>query len=528
MYDLTRVPDPLQLVSLCWPKVRLYDKQKEILYSLWENDETTVPAGNQLGKDFVSALAILIFFISRHPCRVVSTSVDEGQLEKVLWGELKSFVETSEVNLPLKVNHLDIRKVVNGGLCPKSYIVGRVAKKEEGLLGHHLPRGPGNRPHTAMVYDEASGIPNDFKVKTDTWAHRTLIIGNPYECENFFKNDSEAGDVPRPDGQPGFYRRVIRIRAIDSPNVRYAMGEIRRLKKSGLPPIPSGEILIPGVLDYAEYLKRRTLWDEIRQCISLDAQFYKGAGVLMFPPAWMDRAERYAEEIASIPRKAKGVGVDPAEGGDDTCFAASDEMGLLALESCKTPDTNVIPAKLKAFIEKWGGRDFDYRNVMIDRGGGGKQLADRMRASGYPVQTIAFGESLKQDLRQGHVPFAQRSELEEARYVYKNRRALLYGLARTRLDPEWGTPFALPSHLVNNTQGGGKASLRRQLSVIPLAYDGEGRLELPPKQRRPGDKTQRKTLSELIGCSPDEADAFVLSNYVISYKPRRAKAGVAF
>jgi len=42
--------DPIKFINLCWPKVRLYKEQEEILYSLRDNDETFVPAGNMLGR----------------------------------------------------------------------------------------------------------------------------------------------------------------------------------------------------------------------------------------------------------------------------------------------------------------------------------------------------------------------------------------------------------------------------------------------------------------------------------------------
>lgn len=44
-----RVPDPLQLGRILWPDVHFYDKQQEIVYSVWNNDETFVVAGNMLG-----------------------------------------------------------------------------------------------------------------------------------------------------------------------------------------------------------------------------------------------------------------------------------------------------------------------------------------------------------------------------------------------------------------------------------------------------------------------------------------------
>jgi hypothetical protein len=41
--------DPAGLKDVLWPDVVFYDKQWEIIYSLRDNDETMVVAGNMLG-----------------------------------------------------------------------------------------------------------------------------------------------------------------------------------------------------------------------------------------------------------------------------------------------------------------------------------------------------------------------------------------------------------------------------------------------------------------------------------------------
>ena len=41
--------DPLKFINTVWPHVKLYDKQREILYSVEENFATFVPAANQMG-----------------------------------------------------------------------------------------------------------------------------------------------------------------------------------------------------------------------------------------------------------------------------------------------------------------------------------------------------------------------------------------------------------------------------------------------------------------------------------------------
>jgi hypothetical protein len=204
--------DPLRFGKLCWPKVDFYDKQEEVIYSVDENDETFVPAGNMLGKDFVAGFIALRFFLTRTPVRVVTTSADYSQLESVLWGEVRRFIETSRYPLdyerggPLLINHLHIRKVrkIKGRLVidPTSYMIGRVAAKGEGMLGHHVEVQPGDVlpdgsifPRTLFVADEASGVDDEAYRRADTWARRKLIIGNCYPCLNFFREGVMGGDL---------------------------------------------------------------------------------------------------------------------------------------------------------------------------------------------------------------------------------------------------------------------------------------------------------------------------------------------
>ena len=41
--------DPIEFAKLLWPDIYFYPKQREIIRSVQEVDETFVPAGNMLG-----------------------------------------------------------------------------------------------------------------------------------------------------------------------------------------------------------------------------------------------------------------------------------------------------------------------------------------------------------------------------------------------------------------------------------------------------------------------------------------------
>lgn len=309
-----------------------------------------------------------------------------------------------------------------------------------------------------------------------------------------------------------YYRKVIHICAEDSPNVRLGLLQERQGTH------PTNEMLVPGVISYYEYKKRRATWDKVRQCIGLDGKFYKGSELLLYPKDWLDYGHELWRNLRGRPRRATAIGIDPAEGGDRTAMAATDEHGLVELVSKHTPDTNQIVVEAIAFIKYHG---VSPENVCFDRGGGGKEHADRMRAMGYPVRTVAFGESISLDPKRGLYPTETRRDVKEERYTYLNRRAQMYGDLSELFDPSIGPGFALPDVF----EGPQYAELRRQLAPIPKLYDGESRLYLPPKNKKNPD-SKEITLRDMLGCSPDEADAVVLSCHARLHRGRVVTAGV--
>lgn len=494
------VLDPLKFRDLFWPDIVFYDKQEEIIESVRDNDETFVIAGNKLGKDFVAAFIALWFFISRRPARVVTSSVKMEQLDDILWGEIRRLIALARFRLPIQYNHMKIRQIDDRGeIIPNTELVGQVSNTQEGLLGRHSTPGfkaeADNIPRTLAVFDEASGVDDKTYTSTQTWAHRKLIFGNPFPCDNFFRRAEKEGDIPRANGK-GFHRRVIRIDVEASPNVIFAR-EQQRLGQE-----VTGETLIPGVKGWEEYQSNLRLWDPILQEIGLRARFYDGPSIKMFPLEWLDSSALLETELRGRKRIAEAIGIDPAEGGDKTAMVAIDRYGVLDVESKKTKDTSVIPSEAIAFGRRWGVHPSKW---MFDRGGGGQQAADRCRQLGYPVRTLSFGEKLHQDPKRGTVLINERRELIEKKAIFTNRRAQMFWLLRDLIDPNRiGTRFCIPSRF---------KCFWEQLMPVPLKYDGEGRVMMIPKNKKPG--SNEKCLIDLIGHSPDESDALVLAVYAM-------------
>jgi len=499
--------------------MKLTRPQADITESLWKNHTTVVPAGNDQGKDFITARLCIWFFCSRSPCKVVTHSVDQPQLKGVLWGEMRRAIEESAVTLPLKVGEDMSMKLIrpDGTVDPLSYLIGRVTRKGEGLLGHHIALEEDGLPRCLFVADEASGVDDEAWEKVDTWAHRKLAIGNPYPTTNFFYKAYKRGNVKNDNGE-GYHQQLIHIDCDDSPHVARAKRMISKGQE------PDGKILIPGVLSYEEYQRRLVMWDEMRQCIGLHGKFYEGREVKLYPPDWIDRAEGIASSLPDH-RQGKAMGIDAAEGGDNSVWCVVDEKGLIYMEAVKTADTNDVPGLTIAIGSRYGVPSDRW---VFDRGGGGKQHCDRLRSMGYQCASIGFGEGVTDPQAwkrtANYTPKKEVREANEERYVYKNRRAEMYGTLRLALDPSvLDQGFGLPKKLIRQRRVDGGPSLRDQLELMPLLYDKEGRLYLPPKRRdthkEQEDKNRVQTIKDILdGHSPDEMDALVLACYGMTFK----------
>jgi hypothetical protein len=523
--EIMATPDPMGIKDLLWPHVTFYKQQKQIIYSVWDDDETVCTAGNMLGKDFVAGFIALAFFLSRHPCRIVTTSAKDQHLD-VLWSEVNWFIRESRVPLghkdggPLVINHQHLRKIYKDQMCPTSYVTSMVAKQDSiaSMQGHHVKATGDNIPRTLFMCDESSSVMDDYYRMASTWMNRAYIFGNPWPCNNFFyravkgnpKTKDPGGDKPRRNGE-GYHRRVIRIRAEDSPNVRLGLAQERRGK------MPTNEMLVQGVKPYNRYLQERESWDEHQLCVSHGGDFYEGSEIKLYPAEHRKLAHEVARELVrrhGPKRRGKTLGIDPGEGSANTTWTVADDLGLIKQIQRKTKDTSKI-IDITVDIAREFGVKAD--NILFDRGGGGKQLADVMRSLGYPVRTVGFGEAVTPDKRRGLTPLETRKLQDEERFSYVNRRAEMYGLLSRAIDPGEGAVYGIPEEM---------SDLVDQLKVIPKLYEN-GKLWLPPKHKtNKTENSNMKTMTELVGHSPDEADSAVLAYYGIIHKSTRAKARV--
>lgn len=320
-----------------------------------------------------------------------------------------------------------------------------------------------------------------------------------------------------------YFRKVIRITAEDSPNVKRGLAQIARGE------IPDGKQVVAGVLSWEEFCHRMATWDEQRKTVGLYGRFYEGKEVQLFPETYLLNSIAAAAKLDPY-RRATGIGIDTAEGGDKTALCAGDSKGILELISRKTPNTDSIIGEVIAFGVKWG---VPPKHWLFDSGGGGKQHADRLRGMGFPVETIPFGGRPTLEMKHAMHLLPERIDVKEDQYVYVNNRAEMYHQLALAVEGDKDGVFAIPC----NTEA--LIELHRQLSLIPKImgdwqmWDAEGRIRMLPKQKSAnklsddGTKQTNITLTDIIGHSPDELDSAVLQYRASTNKKYRAKVRVA-
>lgn len=488
-----------------------------------------VGAAHKLGKDWISGFLALWFFASRSPCRVLTSSVDHSQLKGVLWGEIRTWYDSAKFDLGVKMMDLQMKQVrPDGSLHPKSEMIGRVARpgSSEGLLGRHVPYGPGGLPMAMSIVDEASGFADIHMDALETWSHQIVVIGNTYASGNFFEKGLEAGDMvdasANGDTDYPLARKTIRIRADQSPNVKLGLQEVA----AGFE--PSHRIILPGVMTYGEYLHRMG-WPDSKKAVGLYAEFWRGEETKLFPEDWIEASilRAAALKLKRTPRQGIAMGIDPAAGGDNTTWTIVDELGIVKQISKKTPDTSRIVDDTIAYGEEYGIAPEQW---LFDAAKG-KEHADRLARLGYPAQIIYFGGSPTADEKD-----TSGAKVHSAKGAYRNRRSQMYGEVREVLSPrriELRTEridgqdveipetkpkevFAIPAQL---------DELIRQMRPIPYEVDEYGRFCLIPKDKK-GPNDKGKNMKALLGCSPDELDSLALAVHGMLHRKVRRSAMV--
>lgn len=336
--------------------IRTISEPKALLQALRE----AIASGRGIGKSALVSWLILWMLSTKIGSSVIVSANSENQLRKVTWGELTKWVamainshwwEPSATNL---VPAAWLTELVERDLKKGTRYWGAEGK----LWSEENPdayAGVHNHDGMMVIFDEASGIPDTIwsvaaGFFTEPILHRYwLAFSNPrrptgyfYECfhakrEFWTTRNIDSRSVEGTD--PAVYAQIIAEHGEDSPQARVEV-------YGQFPSTGDDQFIgLPLVRD------------------------------AMSRPRWDD---------ASAPIV---VGVDPARGGaDSTVIAVRQGRNLIALRRYKGDDTMTVVGHVIKVIQ-----EYQPLLTMIDEGGLGYGILDRLTEQRYKVRGVNFG-----------------------------------------------------------------------------------------------------------------------------------------
>lgn len=504
--------DPTLLIKVQWPDAIWDEFQLDMIRSLFDPSmrEIFVKGCTASGKTAVAGMLACLYFDAYEDSKVVLTSSTFDHVQSVLFGEVARWYKAMQFKPEGSTLNAE------GIGCNEKHFVACVnPSNNESFSGRHSR-------HTLFLFDESTAIPDERFTMADTQCTKFMALANPRTLSGKFrlafglnKDPNACETVLGPYGQ----RRCITIDGAQVLNVREkrlenAVGPIGGITIKGREykqgqPIPEEDYelvkpLLPGQLCYDTFLGH---------CANPDHRWVNTFARGKFPDedpqlqvmlsSWMQR-HVLAWQDSQPGVNCFGFDVAASEFGDESVVAAGSAAGCRELHVRQQASTMETVAWVLGIGLSYG---IDLKRgeipVVIDADGLGKPVGDRLQELG--VKVVFYRGNDKPD--------------ESKRYV--NRRAEAYSVLGARLDPNGScaaTPWALPPDSL----------LHQDLCAPEKIYDSDGfRYKLTPKTRQPGMPTNRATLAEKLGRSPDRGDAVVLLYWGVHMGDNIAVSGVS-
>ena len=398
---------------------------------------SAVASGRGIGKSALVSWLILWMLSTKIGSSVIVSANSENQLRKVTWGELTKWT-TMAINA-----HWWEPSATN--LAPAAWLtelVERDLKKgtrywgaEGKLWSEENPDGyAGVHNHDGMmvIFDEASGIPDGIwsvaaGFFTEPILHRYwLAFSNPrrpsgyfYECFHAKRDfwTSRQIDSRSVEGtDKAIYEQIIEEHGEDSPQARVEV-------YGQFPSTGEDQFIGPYIVNEAA------------------------------------KRARYKDPTAPIV-----IGVDPARSGaDSTVIVVRQGRDLIAIRRYKGDDTMTVVGHIIEAIE-----DFKPTLTVMDEGGLGYGILDRLNEQRYKVRGVNFGWKAKNQVMWG------------------NKRAEMWGAMR-----DWLKSASIPDD----------RQLKTDLTGPKTKPDSSGKMFLESK----------KDMKARGLASPDAADALAVT-----------------
>lgn len=347
-------------------KKPLWEKEKEILLAVKNNQEVAVRSCNASGKTFTAARVVHWWLIGYPNSIVITTAPTGRQVREVLWREIRNAVSGIPIYNPENV----LETKINIG--DRWFALGLSTDQPDQFQGFHSP-------YLLVIVDEASGVHEEiFEAIDGLKPNKILLIGNTLRNIGRFATDFKASQVKK-----------LHISAFDTPNVQQK------------------KIVIPGLITIEDV-------ERIKQRYGEDSDVYRVRILGEFPKAeedvliTIDEVAQAMERITQILSGfEKKLGVDVARYGQDrTALVVRQMERVVRKETFSNQDLMAIAGQVINIAREEEVRP---ENILIDVIGYGAGVVDRLKEQGWNVNGVNVA-----------MP-AQDSE------HYANLRAELYG-----------------------------------------------------------------------------------------------------
>jgi len=331
-----------------------------------------VSSGRGIGKSALVSWLILWMMATRIGSSVIVSANSEAQLRSVTWGELSKWcamlinshwweISATKITPAQWLTELVERDLKKGT---------RYWAAEGKLWSEENPdsyAGVHNHDGMMLIFDEASGIPDPI------WA-----VGAGFFTENILDRYWFAFSNPRRN-QGYFFEAVEGSKRDFWSSEKIDARTVEDTDKAVYEQI---------IAEYGE--------DSIQARVEVYGEFPSSGDDQFISPRMVDEAAqraKYKDETAPIV-----IGIDPARGGmDSTVIAVRQGRDLIALKRYQGDDTMTTVGHIIDAIE-------EYRPTLtvIDEGGLGYGILDRLNEQRYKVRGVNFGWKAKNPIMWGN------------------------------------------------------------------------------------------------------------------------------
>lgn len=429
--------------------IKLWQRQRDILESVRDNEETSVASCHGAGKTFMAAVVALWFLICHPPAIVLTTAPTNRQVKNLLWKEIRRLYQHAKANLGGKILSQELR------LDNDWFALGFTASDwdPDRWQGWH-------EKHILVVGDEAAGISDgifDAIAGALAGGHaRQLNIGNPTVSSGYFGRSF----------RPGSGTNAFHISAFDTPNFTDFDIDAESVangtweEKLGTSPIPW-----PGLVEPRWVARMRRKWGDSSPMwqAKVEGIFPRsGQNTLVPLDAMLAAQNRELERSEPIE-----LGVDVARSGSNfTVIGCREGPVYRRVERINGADVMAVVGHVGKALRDSGAID-----AKVDGIGIGAGVVDRLRELKKPVSDMNSGRPARD------------------KETYLNSRAEWAWILRERFLE--GDIDICPDD----------EELAGQLTSIRWKLDSRGRIVIESK-----DEMAKRGMD-----SPDDADACVLA-----------------